>query len=305
MESVRRGHGTYEITASTYYAASGQQIRPPWRLFDHQSTDGSYWQQTYGIDGYSNCITPSPYEYTGSTRDPITTTTDVGGTRYLGHWVQIKVPNSVTLAHADVYRTPEYNLAVHRIGHPGPECFLVQTTAWRGTNSRNSVVHHVFIDDKERIAVNATTPYQYYRFVITNIVGGQQQLSISTEWRLFAEKPVTKLDNVHISGDLSSQTLQTGYIKWPRPLLADSYKGYELSSSTNHNVGLHNEFSHGMRSMSCRTTRITGLHRGRHSHLRSLQVLIIIRVERRAKTRSITSGYRLNFHRRSASRISE
>src|SRR6056300_248595 len=102
------GHGTYEITASTYYVNNGQQIRPPWRLFNHQPTDGSYWQQTFGIDGYGVLYNASsPYEYTGSTRDPIMTTTDVGGTRYLGHWVQIKVPNSVTLAHADVYRTPE------------------------------------------------------------------------------------------------------------------------------------------------------------------------------------------------------
>ena len=44
-------------------------------------------------------------------------------------------------------------------------------------------------------------------------------------------------------GDLSSETLQSGYIKWPRvPLLADSYEGYELSSSTNHNAGLSNEY---------------------------------------------------------------
>jgi hypothetical protein len=53
------------------------------------------------------------------------------------------------------------------------------------------------------------------------------------EWRLFAEKPVTRMENVHISGDLSSETLQTGYIKWPKvPLKAAESEGYVASASS-------------------------------------------------------------------------
>jgi hypothetical protein len=53
------------------------------------------------------------------------------------------------------------------------------------------------------------------------------------EWRLFAEKDVTKMENLHISGDLSSETLQTGYIKWPRkPLKANESEGYVASASS-------------------------------------------------------------------------
>jgi hypothetical protein len=229
------GHGTYEITASTYYVNNGQQIRPPWRLFNHQPTDGSYWQQTFGIDGYGVLYNASsPYEYTGSTRDPIMTTTDVGGTRYLGHWVQIKVPNSVTLAHADVYRTPESQNSGSSNRAPGAGVFLGSNdgVAWYKLTEFSGASYAS--DDKERIAVNATTPYQYYRFVITNIVGGNSATVVSfNEWRLFAEKPVTRMENVHISGDLSSETLQTGYIKWPKvPLKAAESEGYVASASS-------------------------------------------------------------------------
>src|SRR6056300_450738 len=97
------GHGTYEITASSFYEVSAQTARAPWRLFNHKPTDSSYWQQAYGIEGQSVLYnTSSPYEYVG-TQLPDTTTTDVGGTRYMGHWVQIKVPYVITLAHTDVY----------------------------------------------------------------------------------------------------------------------------------------------------------------------------------------------------------
>jgi hypothetical protein len=68
--------------------------------------------------------------------------------------------------------------------------------------------------------VNATTPYQYYRLVVKNVGQVFQRWPrCAYEWRLFAEKPVTRMENVHISGELSSETLQTGYIKWPRKSL--------------------------------------------------------------------------------------
>ena len=235
------GHGTYEITASTYYVNNGQQIRPPWRLFNYQPTDSSYWQQTYGIDGQGVAYNASsPYEYTGSTQNPIMTTTDVGGTRYLGHWVQIKVPNSVTLAHADIYRTPESQFSGASNRAPGAGVFLGSNdgVAWYKLTEFSGASYAS--DDKERIAVNATTPYQYYRFVITNIVGGNSATVVNfNEWRLFAEKPVTRVENVHISGQLSSETLQTGYIKWPRKSLkANESEGYVASASNVYNTSV-------------------------------------------------------------------
>jgi hypothetical protein len=220
------GHGTYEITASSFYTASGQQARPPWRLFNYQPSDSSYWQQAGG-PVYN---TSSPYEYTGTTQF----TTDVGGTRYLGHWVQIKVPYAITLAHTDVYRTPESAFTNATSRAPGAGVFLGSNDGevWYKLTEFSGASYTT--DDKERITVNATTPYQYYRFVITNIVGGNSQTVVNfNEWRLFAEKPVTRMENVHISGELSSETLQTGYIKWPKvPLKANESEGYVVSASS-------------------------------------------------------------------------
>jgi hypothetical protein len=223
------GHGTYEITASSFYTSSGQQARPPWRLFNHKPSDGSYWQQSFGTI-YN---TSSPYEYTGTTQF----TTDVGGTRYMGHWVQIKVPYAITLAHTDVYRTPASEFTDAPSRAPGAGVFLGSNDGedWYKLTEFSGASYAS--DDKERINVNATTPYQYYRFVITNIVGGNSQSIVNfNEWRLFAEKPVTRMENVHISGDLSSETLHTSYIKWPKvPLKANESEGYVASASSVHN----------------------------------------------------------------------
>jgi hypothetical protein len=91
-------------------------------------------------------------------------------------------------------------------------------------------------DDKERVNINATTPYQYYRFVITNIVGGESQSStLFAQWRLFSATGVTKMDNVLISGDLAVDggALQTSHIKWPKvPLKANESEGYVASASS-------------------------------------------------------------------------
>jgi hypothetical protein len=232
------GHGTYEITASSFYEVSAQTARAPWRLFNHKPTDRSYWQQAYGIEGQGVLYnTSSPYEYVG-TQLPDTTTTDVGGTRYMGHWVQIKVPYVITLAHTDVYRTPNSVFTDASNRAPGAGVFLGSNDGenWYKLTEFSGASYTT--DDKERINVNATTPYQYYRFVITNIVGGNSaSIAHFNEWRLFAEKPVTRMENVHISGDLSSETLQTGYIKWPRKSLkANESEGYVASASNVYNT---------------------------------------------------------------------
>jgi hypothetical protein len=222
------GHGTYEITASSFYTASGQQARPPWRLFNHNPTDGSYWQQGYGTVYNAS----SPYEYTGTTQF----TTDVGGTRYLGHWVQIKVPYAITLSHTDVYRTPESVFTYASNRAPGAGVFLGSNDGENWYKLTEFSGASYASDDKERVNINATTPYQYYRFVITNIVGGNSQTTVNfNEWRLFSATGVTKMDNVLISGELAVHggALQTSHIKWPKvPLKANESEGYVASASS-------------------------------------------------------------------------
>jgi hypothetical protein len=227
------GHGTYEITASSFYTASGQQARPPWRLFNHNPPDGSYWQQGYGTVYNAS----SPYEYTGTTQF----TTDVGGTRYLGHWVQIKVPYAITLSHTDVYRTPESVFADASNRAPGAGVFLGSNDGENWYKLTEFSGASYASDEKERVNINATTPYQYYRFVITNIVGGNSQTVVNfNEWRLFSATGVTKMDNVLISGELAVDggALQTSHIKWPKvPLKAAESEGYVASASSSYNAG--------------------------------------------------------------------
>jgi hypothetical protein len=160
----------------------------------------------------------------------------VGGTRYAGEWAQIKVPYPITLAYCKFgvissysYRTPNDGTILG--SNDGEHWYKL--TEWNGKvwdDSTNTFT--------ETIDVNATTPYQHYRLVMEK--GGTYtdtyRMQIG-EWRLFAEKPVTRMENVHISGHLSSETLQTGYIKWPRKnLKANESEGYVASASSTFNT---------------------------------------------------------------------
>src|SRR6056300_620734 len=214
------GHGTYEAWASTQYNVSGQATREVWKLFDGSTS--TYFQQSSST-GYDNYNGSSPYEYVG-TRG--TTTTDVGGTRYMGVWVQLKLPYTITLAYTKIN-----NWTDNTDRSPGAGVILGSNDGdnWYKLSEFSGLT---YTSNEEIVQVNATTPYQYYRMVTTNTVGtGTINF---TEWRLFAEKPVTRMENVHISGELSSETLQTGYIKWPKvPLKAAESEGYVVSASEN------------------------------------------------------------------------
>src|SRR6056300_894089 len=216
------GHGTYEAWASTQYNVSGQATREVWRLFDGSTS--TYFQQGAATN-YDWYNASSPYEYVG-TRG--TTTTDVGGTRYMGVWVQLKLPYTITLAYTKINNwTDDTNRS------PGAGVILGSNDGdnWYKLSEFSGLT---YTSNEEIVQVNATTPYRYYRMVATNTVGS---LTLNfTEWRLFAEKPVTRMQNVHISGDLSSETLQTGYIKWPRvQLKANESEGYVASASSVYN----------------------------------------------------------------------
>ena len=212
------GHGTYEASASTSYNVSGQDQRPVWHLFDRSSS--TYYQHS-AFTGLETYATSSPYAYNGSRN---TTTVDVGGDRYVGVWVQLKVPRAFALAH-----TKLTNSSGMTDRAPGAGVLLGSSDgiAWYKLTEFSSLAYS---SNEATVTVNATTPYQYFRMVVTNTVGS---VALNfTEWRLFASSPVTKLENVHISGDLSSETLQSGYIKWPRKSLkANESEGYVASAS--------------------------------------------------------------------------
>jgi hypothetical protein len=213
------GHGTYEASASS------EHLGTAWQMFDQVytggiSTSGMRWFDLYNADG----------TYQGSKY-----TADVGGTRYMGEWIQLKNPYAITLSHFkwfpvqnSEYRSPAKGSVFG--SNDGQKWYKL--TSWSSQTFTYST--------GSQVQVNATTPYQYFRLVIENTGTSSdftQWRSSAMEWRLFAEKPVTRMENVHISGDLSSETLQTGYIKWPRKSLkANESEGYVASASSTFNT---------------------------------------------------------------------
>src|SRR5210317_765018 len=213
------GHGTYEANASSFE----QWFNP---------TYGSPFDYVIGNNMWESSVNWSSSNVYNNTN----WTTDVGGTRHYGEWLQLKIPYAITLAYTDVY--PRTN---HAERSPGAGIILgsndgenwYKLTEFSGkTYTTNGVA--------TKIDVNATTPYTWYRIVtskLTNATASDLKVDIG-EWRLFAEKPVTRMENVHISGELSSETLQTGYIKWPKvPLKANESEGYVASASENTTFG--------------------------------------------------------------------
>ena len=202
------GHGTYEASESNVFSGTTAY---GWKIFDYEtSTD---WATNGGYDSSTGAFTSD------------VTTTDVGGTRYNGHWVQIKTPYPITLSHSNVYPT--------NVNRSPVDSVILGSNDDKNWYKLNEFTGQTYSASTwKQLDVNATTPYQYYRMCVTKKAIGDSVLGIR-EWRLFAEKDVTKFENVHISGDLSSETLQTGYIKWPRkPLKANESEGYVASASS-------------------------------------------------------------------------
>jgi hypothetical protein len=202
------GHGTYEASESSVFSGTTAY---GWKIFDYEtSTD---WATNGGYDSSTGAFTSD------------VTTTDVGGTRYNGHWVQIKTPYPITLSHSNVYPT--------NVNRSPVDSVILGSNDGENWYKLNEFTGQTYSASTwKRLDVNATTPYQYYRMCVTKKATGDTVLGIR-EWRLFAEKDVTKFENVHISGDLSSETIQTGYIKWPRkPLKANESEGYVASQSS-------------------------------------------------------------------------
>jgi hypothetical protein len=215
------GHGTYEASASSYDSTYSLY---PWETFDNNTS--TRWTISTDDDNYN--VSTGEWDQTAIDASPDVFTSDVGGTRYHGHWLQIKLPYTVTLSHTNIH--PQ---TIERAPKDGVILGSNDGEAWYKLTEFSGKTYTA--STWTRIDVNATTPYQYFRMCATKN-GGDSKLEL-TEWRLFAEKPVTRMENVHISGELSSETLQTGYIKWPKvPLKAAESEGYVVSASSVENT---------------------------------------------------------------------
>jgi hypothetical protein len=201
----------------------------PWEAFDY-NTVNSLGYQGFGVNKYNSST--GEWDQTAITAYPNIYTDDVGGTRYAGHWLQIKLPYAITLSHSNVHPTTDltYRAPIDGVilgSNDGENWYkLTQFTGKTYTASMWT-----------RIDVNATTPYQYFRMCTTKIGTGASQFGYLelTEWRLFSATGVTKMDNVLISGELAVHggALQTSHIKWPKvPLKANESEGYVASASS-------------------------------------------------------------------------
>jgi hypothetical protein len=218
------GHGTYEASASSF----GQWFDPTYGSPFDKVIGNNMWESSANWSA-SNVYNDSYW------------TTDVGGTRHYGEWLQLKLPYAITLAYSEVYprsilpgRSPGQGVILG--SNDGEHWYKI--TEFSGKTYTAGVA--TIID------INATTPYQYFRMTVNKLANAtvsDTRLDVG-EWKLFAEKPVTRMENVHISGDLSSETLQTGYIKWPKvPLKANASEGYVASVSSNLGFGAYSLFN--------------------------------------------------------------
>jgi hypothetical protein len=208
------GHGTYEVSASTYDSDNSLY---PWYAFDYVTTPPKRWS------------TPLAQYNTSGIYTANVTSTDIGGTRHLGEWLQIKLPYDITLSKIKLLTNPGL---IFRAVTGGTILGSNDGTNWYEITTFSDLSHTE--GEYATVDINATTPYMYYRLVVKNVPTGiANNRPDILEWRLFAEKSVTRMENVHISGDLSSETLQTGYIKWPKvPLKANESGGYVVDASS-------------------------------------------------------------------------
>jgi hypothetical protein len=213
------GHGTYEASASSYDSSYSLY---PWEAFDDDTS--TRWTVSTSDDNYN--VSTGEWDQTAIDASPDVFTSDVGGTRYHGHWLQIKLPYTVTLSHTNIYPQATARAPVDGVilgSNDGEHWYKL--TEFSGKTYTASTW--------TRIDVNATTPYQYFRMCATKN-GGDSKLEL-TEWRLFSATGVTKMDNVLISGELAVDggALQTSHIKWPKvPLKAAKSEGYVASASS-------------------------------------------------------------------------
>ena len=160
---TRSDLGTYEASASSNDTTNSYNT---WKAFDNDTST------RWGL-GHALAYNTTTGVWDGATSNPDITTMDVGGTRYAGHWLQLKVPNSIVLSHSNIY--PLTGVAARApvdgviLGSNDGENWYKLTEFSGLSNSDNTWT---------RIDVNARTPYQYFRMCVTKIGTGHNILNL-------------------------------------------------------------------------------------------------------------------------------
>ena len=159
--------GVYKARDSSEFNAT---LFGAWQAFD--KTNANQWSsgQTYS--------TSAPYAYTGTF-----TTTDVNGTVYPGEWLQIQLPNPVTVSSYSIYGVNGSNQM------PGKWAVLGSRDGvnWFLVDSLKSSILYTAASGYSSFTVSSTqASYTYYRIVVNQISGNSTyQNATIQEWTLY------------------------------------------------------------------------------------------------------------------------
>ena len=161
LSNLSYGNGTYVATSSSSWTGESA-----YNGFHFESGGGNdLW-----VTGSSSYNTTSPYAYTGSY------STTISGTAYLGEWLQIQLPASVTILQYTLLPQPS-------LLNRSPLNFVIggstNGTTWTLVDTRINITDWTYGN-----TFNVATPgsYSYYIMVVTNNNGGGYA---SVSWNLY------------------------------------------------------------------------------------------------------------------------
>ena len=182
--------GTYIASSSSLY---NNTTNPAWRAFDNNT--GTFWES------YQNLYTGTPGTTYSGTR-----TTTVGGVATPGEWIQIQMPEAMTLDSYLMYGRVNFT---YRMPYNWIVAGSNDGTTWTQVNSQTAQKSW---RGQEPISysVNSTTPYLYFRMIVTAIVDGSGAQNVNLgQWTINVSKSTWSRDvSADIYGNLTTSTGQ-------------------------------------------------------------------------------------------------
>jgi hypothetical protein len=152
-----------------------------------------------------------------------TQTTTVGGTAYPGEWIQIQLPEAMAL---DSYSMYGRNLFTYRMPYNWVVAGSNNGTTWTQVTSKSGESGWRG-QEPNSYYPNSTTPYLYFRLIVTAIVDGSGAQNVNLgQWTIYASKSTWSRDvSADIYGNLTTSTGQelSSYLGTARGLVATWY----------------------------------------------------------------------------------
>lgn len=202
------GSGTYIARGSSLYNST---TGPAWRAFDNNKS--TFWETT------GNQYSGTPGTVYGGTQ-----TTTVGGTAYPGEWLQIQLPEAMSLDSYSMYsrssvfdyRMP-YNWIIAGSNDGTTWTQVTSTSGESGWKGQDPITYNI----------NSTTPYLYFRLIVSAIVDGSGAQNVNIgQWTIYASSTTWTRDiSADIYGNLTTSTGQafSDYLGTARGLVATWY----------------------------------------------------------------------------------